>query len=230
MLRIINGYPFAVIVNFTTNSIHLLTFNESWKDYDLGIKINRGSQTVKIIDLENNKILLIHSYIENSNRGVQELYYVYPDSKIEFLTRVPGILIHLPQTNYTFGDMLYLPSSFINARLSSIYTLSQEKYANLWIKVPYIPASSNTNTTIYLYYGNLTTVTSASDGKSVFEDFDDFPQDTLHSYIQIDEGWSINITLDISFLLRVVEDFSSNLTLFLEVMPSELRYILITLM
>jgi hypothetical protein len=192
MLRIINGYPFAVIVNFTTSSIHLLTFNESWKDYDLGIKINIGSQTVKMIDLENDKILLIHSYIENSNRGMQELYYLYPDSKIEFLARFPGILIHLSQNKYTFGDTLYLPSSFINKKLSSIYTLSQKKYANLWVKVPYIPA--NSNTTIYLYYGNLTTVTSASDGKSVFEDFDDFSQDTLNSYIQIDEGWNINVT------------------------------------
>jgi hypothetical protein len=62
----------------------------------------------------------------------------------------------------------------------------------VWIKVPYIPAGSNT--TIYLYYGNLTPVTSASDSKSVFEDFDDFSKNTLHSYIQIDEGWDINVT------------------------------------
>ena len=192
MLRIIDGYPFAVIVNFTTNSIHLLTFNESWKDYDLGIKINRGSQTVKIIDLKNDKLLLIHSYLENSKRGIQELYYVYPDNKIEFLTKLPGILVHLSQNNYTFDNTLYLPSSFINAKFSSIYALSQERHANVWIKVPYIP--TNSNTTIYLYYGNLTAVMSASDGKSVFEDFDDFSKDTLHSYVQIDEGWSINTT------------------------------------
>jgi len=192
MLRIINGYPFVVTVNFTTDSIHLLIFNESWKEYNLGIKINKGSQSVKIIDLKNDKILLIHSYIENSKRGMQELYYVYPYNKIEFLARYPGILIHLSPNNYTFGDMLYLPSSFINARLSSIYTLSQEKHAKVWIKVPYIPAGSNT--TIYLYYGNLTPVTSASDSKSVFEDFDDFSKNTLHSYIQIDEGWDINVT------------------------------------
>jgi len=44
-------------------------------------------------------------------------------------------------------------------------------YAEVWVKVPEIPA--NSNKTIWLYYGN-PSVTSASNGDKVFEFFDDF--------------------------------------------------------
>ncbi len=49
---------------------------------------------------------------------------------------------------------------------------------HIWVKVPYIPASSST--TIYLYYGN-PDATSKSDGQAVFEFFDDFNDGVLNT-------------------------------------------------
>ncbi len=45
------------------------------------------------------------------------------------------------------------------------------RYAVIWVKVPRIPASGST--TIYMYYGNQG-ASSTSDGRAVFEFFDDF--------------------------------------------------------
>jgi len=48
-------------------------------------------------------------------------------------------------------------------------------HAEIWIKVPSIPASGST--TVYLYYGN-PSAESESNGEAVFEFFDDFTADT----------------------------------------------------
>lgn len=45
------------------------------------------------------------------------------------------------------------------------------RYAVVWVRVPQIPASGST--TIYMYYGNQA-ASSTSDGRAVFEFFDDF--------------------------------------------------------
>ena len=57
-----------------------------------------------------------------------------------------------------------------------------EKTATLWVKVPYIPASSTKK--IYIHYGNLS-ATSVSNGNLTFEFFDDF---------ETDKGWIFNTT------------------------------------
>jgi len=49
---------------------------------------------------------------------------------------------------------------------------STAKTAVIWIKVPELPA--NSNTTIYMYYDNRLNVTSKSNGSRVFNFFDDF--------------------------------------------------------
>ena len=49
--------------------------------------------------------------------------------------------------------------------------LSANDNATFWIKVPFL--ENNTNTTVYLYYGN-PSASSESDGDAVFEFFDDF--------------------------------------------------------
>lgn len=51
-------------------------------------------------------------------------------------------------------------------------------YAEVWVKVPSIPASSNK--TIYMYYGN-GGVTSESNGEGVFEFFDDFNDNSFNT-------------------------------------------------
>jgi len=49
--------------------------------------------------------------------------------------------------------------------------------ATIWVKVPKIPASSTA--TIYVYYGNMTTVTSESNGFNTFDLYDDFEDGIL---------------------------------------------------
>jgi len=53
------------------------------------------------------------------------------------------------------------------------------QWAYVWVKVPYIPASSYA--TIYVYYGNTTPVTSLSNGDATFLLFDDFLGTTLNT-------------------------------------------------
>ena len=48
----------------------------------------------------------------------------------------------------------------------------------IWIKIPFL--ENNTNTTVYLYYGN-PSANSASDGEATFEFFDDFEGSSLNS-------------------------------------------------
>ncbi len=56
------------------------------------------------------------------------------------------------------------------------YTTSN---ATVWVKVPFL--ESNTNTTIYMYYGN-SSVSSASNGTETFEFFDDFSVSSFSCY------------------------------------------------
>jgi hypothetical protein len=53
-------------------------------------------------------------------------------------------------------------------------------WAYFWVKVPSIPASSTT-TTVYVYYGNTSVVSSQSNGDSTFLFFDDFIGSSLNS-------------------------------------------------
>ena len=57
-----------------------------------------------------------------------------------------------------------------------------EKLGIIWVKIPYIPASSTTK--IYMLYGN-PSAQSHSDGDAVFEFFDDFKEEELN-----DNVWS----------------------------------------
>jgi len=58
---------------------------------------------------------------------------------------------------------------------------SNSNWAYVWVKVPFIRTSSYGNETIYIYYKNTTTVSSASNGQNTFNFFDDFEGTTLNT-------------------------------------------------
>jgi len=62
---------------------------------------------------------------------------------------------------------------------------SYGSFAKIWVKVPVIPA--NSNTVIYMYYGN-SSATSKSNGELTFIYFDDFTSDTSSRYT-VWENW-----------------------------------------
>ncbi|RLG57497.1 MAG: hypothetical protein DRN95_05485, partial [Candidatus Hydrothermarchaeota archaeon] len=64
--------------------------------------------------------------------------------------------------------------------------LSASGNATFWIKVPFL--ENNTNTTVYLYYGN-SGASSESDGEATFEFFDDF--EDLEGWVN-DAGYSVS--------------------------------------
>jgi hypothetical protein len=74
-----------------------------------------------------------------------------------------------------------------------IESKSNSQWAYVWVKVPYIPASSNT--TIYVYYGN-PSATSLSNGTATFDYFDDFSTDTTNQYTRYDQGSSTTLYWD----------------------------------
>jgi hypothetical protein len=77
-----------------------------------------------------------------------------------------------------FSDIRFTDS---NDGLLSYWIESKvnSQWAYVWVKVPYIPASSTA--TIYVYYGNTTPVTSLSNGDNTFLLFDDFLGTSLNT-------------------------------------------------
>jgi len=61
-------------------------------------------------------------------------------------------------------------------------------WAYVWVKVPYIPA--NGYAYIYVYYGNTTPVTSASNGTATFVFFDDYTNYAAGSALGGQGGWT----------------------------------------
>jgi len=68
-------------------------------------------------------------------------------------------------------------------------------WAYFWVKVPSIPASSTT--TVYVYYGNTTPVSSASNGDNTFLFFDDFLGSSLNNTKWINST-SANASISVS--------------------------------
>ncbi|RLE60980.1 MAG: hypothetical protein DRJ32_02055 [Thermoprotei archaeon] len=81
------------------------------------------------------------------------------------------------------------------------YWNNPEGYSVIWVKVPEIPASSETK--IYMYYGNQH-ASYAGDGDAVFEFFDDFRDldkwivpsgyEEYYSITYVDDKWCLNVT------------------------------------
>ncbi|RLC75144.1 MAG: hypothetical protein DRI61_15420, partial [Chloroflexi bacterium] len=67
------------------------------------------------------------------------------------------------------------------------YWNSSSQEAVIWVNVTYL--ENNTNTTVYLYYGN-SEASSESNGSTVFEFFDDFEDGTLGSQWEYHDGCS----------------------------------------
>ena len=67
---------------------------------------------------------------------------------------------------------------------------AENEGAIVWVKIPLIPASSETK--VKMYYGN-SEASSASNGTNTFEFFDDFPEDNIDGVNEIDnnEKWDV---------------------------------------
>jgi len=63
-------------------------------------------------------------------------------------------------------------------------------WATVWVKVPFIRTSTYGNETIYVYYKNTTTVSSASNGNNVFIFFEDLTDNTVNNFQLICGSWS----------------------------------------
>ena len=62
--------------------------------------------------------------------------------------------------------------------------------AIIWVKVPFIPKTSNT--TIYMYYGN-PSATSESNGDAVFKFFDDFEGTSLDTSKWVNKNGGVRV-------------------------------------
>ena len=87
------------------------------------------------------------------------------------------------------------------------YWNSSSQEATIWIKVPFL--ENNTNTTIYMYYGN-PSAESVSNGSAVFEFFDDFEGTSLDT-----DKWDTytkngTISVENSMLHLHIEDGNSH--------------------
>ena len=81
-------------------------------------------------------------------------------------------------------------------------------WALVWVKIPYIPA--NSNTTIYMYYGN-PSATYSGNGFQVFDFFDDFNDGNCDNWTVVKGDWTCSnkvletTTYDLS--LEIYNDF-----------------------
>ena len=55
-------------------------------------------------------------------------------------------------------------------------------WAYVWVKVPFLQNATYGNNTIYVYYGNTTPISSASNGDNVFINFADFEDGTIEGF------------------------------------------------
>jgi N-acetylneuraminic acid mutarotase len=78
---------------------------------------------------------------------------------------------YTPSMKSDFSDLRFTDSDGLTLIPYWVESYVSQVSAVVWVKVPSIPASSTT--TIYMYYGNLG-ASSASNGKTTFEFFDDF--------------------------------------------------------
>jgi len=92
------------------------------------------------------------------------------------------------------GDIRFTNSSdyLLNYWIESGCNTTSTK---IWVKVPNIPA--NSNTTIYVYYGN-PNATSLSNGTATFDYFDDFNTNTTSQYTRYDQSSSTTLYWDSS--------------------------------
>ncbi|RKY96158.1 MAG: hypothetical protein DRQ03_07750, partial [Candidatus Hydrothermota bacterium] len=97
----------------------------------------------------------------------------------------------------------------LNFWIESWNSTGQE--ATIWVNVTYL--ENNTNTTIYMYYGN-PSASSASDGEATFEFFDDFEDGNLDPWQQYDTDHPASISTD----------WSSDGTYSVKIEISELAY------
>ena len=103
-------------------------------------------------------------------------------TNFQVLVRVP----YNSHMNADFSDLRFVDPD-TNTELSYwIESYAASSDANVWVKVPSIPAHSTK--TIYMYYGN-SHATSDSNGDAVFEFFDDFESYPADSDIDGQGGW-----------------------------------------
>jgi len=95
--------------------------------------------------------------------------------------------------NYNFSDIrfIYKFESKVRELPYWIENFTNES-AIVWVKVPFIPKTSNT--TIYMYYGNPSAI-SQSNGDSVFILFDDFESGSLNKWnVSVQGGVPYGVT------------------------------------
>ena len=84
--------------------------------------------------------------------------------------------------NYNFSDIRFTYKSGMESEINYWIENFTNESAIVWVKVPFIPKTSNT--TIYMYYGNKN-ATSESNGSAVFEFFDDFQDLNASNWVEV---------------------------------------------
>jgi len=103
------------------------------------------------------------------------------------------IKLRLLSLAYNFSDIrfIYKFESKVRELPYWIENFTNES-AIVWVKVPFIPKTSNT--TIYMYYGNPSAI-SQSNGDSVFILFDDFESGSLNKWnVSVQGGVPYGVT------------------------------------
>jgi len=93
--------------------------------------------------------------------------------------------------NYNFSDIRFTYKSGMESEINYWIENFTNESAIVWVKVPFIP--KNSNTTIYMYYGN-PPASSASNGTATFEFFDDFEGTSLDT-----TKWTVHKDAEVSY-------------------------------
>lgn len=134
------------------------------------------------------------SYVTSSNSGGAWTADTSKDLIFQVLTSVTGsipLAVYLDNhCKDDFSDIRFISSD--NSTLLDYWIESYVygNYADIWVKVPTIPALANLNESVIvgILYGNSNAV-SASSGSDVFTQFDDFDSYVLGSNINGQGGW-----------------------------------------
>ncbi|NVM23697.1 MAG: DUF2341 domain-containing protein, partial [Desulfobacterales bacterium] len=105
-----------------------------------------------------------------------------------------------------FGDIRWTKNDGISLMDYWSEKIVSGKYAEFWVEIPYIPASTGT-VSAYMYYGK-SDATTMSNGKNTWEAFDDFTGAEIDTDLWYNEGeWSLNTADDYVYKTGTFEKF-----------------------
>ncbi|RLI99262.1 MAG: hypothetical protein DRP06_03820 [Candidatus Aenigmatarchaeota archaeon] len=198
------------VFDFDDETIHIKTWHDSNLIYDNDSYINNTLITLSLIKTHGTHYVKVWANDSSGNEVTETVYYSNENFS-DWRYRRPIIITEQSGNNLTNYQIAInisydsdMNSNFSDLRFTwynktygneikipyYIENKVDESWAYVWIKVPSIPA--NSNTTIYVYYGNPNAI-SESNSKEVFDIWDNFSVDTIGSdWISIGSGsWVI---------------------------------------